>query len=102
MPDHRQTYFEAVGFFLALVERIRDDQWTAHGLGVWTVRELVVHTLDIAAALGLEVEPPAAPLAVTLNLTLELAARRAAPTKRAALLRALTGRAPLPTGFTVL
>ena len=211
MPDHRQTYFEAAGFFLAVAEHIRDNQWSGDGLGVWSVRELVghtsraltnverdlitpveparareddapvsavdyfvagmatpgihvsvaergreagralganpiaairalkaqvrelldrtpddavvttpfgalllpeylptktyelvIHTLDIAAALGIEVEPPAAALAVTLDMTLQLTARRAAPTERVAILRALTGRAPYPEGFTVL
>jgi uncharacterized protein (TIGR03083 family) len=211
MPDQRQTYFEAVGFFLDVAERIHDDRWEGPGLGTWSVRELVghtgralsnverdlvtpvrpsdgrrenalvtaagyfatgmatpgihesvaergresgaalgadpiaairtlearirelldrtpddavvttpfgalplpeylptktfelvVHTLDIAAALGLEIEPPAAPLAVTLDLALELSALRADPAERVALLRAITGRAPLPAGFTVL
>jgi uncharacterized protein (TIGR03083 family) len=209
MPDQRRTFFEAAAFFLALAERIRDDQWASPGLGVWSVRELVahtglafanaereittlaqpsvpdggapstavefyergmampgvnervaqrgreaaealeddpipsiralevrvhdllartpdeiviatpfaslplpeylltktfelvVHTLDLAAALDLAVEPPAAPLAECLSMALSLAARR----ERAdavALLRALTGRAPLRSDFTIL
>ena len=209
MPDQRRTFFEAAAFFLAVAEQIRDDQWTAPGLGVWSVRELVahtglafanlerevttlaqpsvpdgavlstavdfyergmampgvnervaqrgreasealeddpipsiralearvrdllgrtpddiviatpiasvplseylltktfelvVHTLDLAAALELDVEPPAAPLAECLGMALALAARRTT-SDAVSLLRALTGRVPLPTGFTVL
>lgn len=209
MPDQRQIFFEAAAFFIAVVERIRDDQWNGHGLGVWSVRELVahtalaftnlerevttlaqpsvpnggalstavdfyqrgmampgvnervaqrgreaveslgddpsasiraleagvrdllgrtpdtvviappiaalplseylltktfeltVHTLDIAAALDLDVEPPAAPLAACLGMVLSLAARRDT-SESVSLLRALTGRAPLPASFTVL
>jgi hypothetical protein len=209
MPDQRRTFFEAAAFFLHVAELIRDDQWAAPGLGVWSVRELVahtglaftnlerevttlaqpsvpdggvpstavdfyqrgmampgvnervaqrgheagqelgddpitsvralearvrdllgrtpddivvatpiatlplaeylltknfelvVHTLDLAAALNLDAEPPAAPLAECLGMVLALAARRTTP-EAEALLRALTGRATLPAGFTVL
>jgi uncharacterized protein (TIGR03083 family) len=64
--------------------------------------ELVVHTLDISAAADITLEPPAGPLAATLRVTLQLAARRETPGDAAALLRALTGRAPLPAGYSVI
>jgi hypothetical protein len=62
--------------------------------------ELTVHTLDLAAALDLAVDVPAAPLSESLGLA--LAARRRTPDAAVALLRALTGRAPLPASYTVL
>jgi uncharacterized protein (TIGR03083 family) len=40
----RSTYQQAAAFFLAAVEQVRPDQWDAHGLGEWTVRDLVGHT----------------------------------------------------------
>ena len=63
------------------------------------VLELVVHTLDLATALGLPVEPPARGAAVALEIVADLAVAdgRAAP-----LLLAATGRTGLPPGFTVL
>lgn len=63
------------------------------------VLELVVHTLDLAAALGLPAEPPARGAAVALGIVADLAVAdgRAAP-----LLLAATGRTGLPAGFTVL
>ena len=64
--------------------------------------ELVGHTLDICAATGIVLEPPAEPLAAALRVTLELAARRQEVAESAVLLRALTGRAPLPAGFSVI
>ena len=63
--------------------------------------ELTVHTLDLAAALNLIVDVPAAPLDECLLLATSLA-RRAPRQAAVGLLRALTGRAPLPDGFTVL
>ena len=63
------------------------------------VLELVVHTLDLATALGLPAEPPARGAAVALGIVADLAVAdgRAAP-----LLLAETGRTGLPPGFTVL
>ncbi|AGL15721.1 maleylpyruvate isomerase N-terminal domain-containing protein [Actinoplanes sp. N902-109] len=57
--------------------------------------ELVVHGLDVAAAAGVPVEYDAGVLADTTAQ----AVRAADP---AVLLRALTGRAPLPPGYSVL
>jgi uncharacterized protein (TIGR03083 family) len=61
--------------------------------------ELVVHTADLAAAIGVPSEPPAVPAAQALELLARLAVehRAAGP-----LLRAATGREGLPSGFTVL
>lgn len=61
--------------------------------------ELVVHTLDLAAALGQPAEPPPGPAVEAVHLLGDLAVAdgRAGP-----LLLAATGRAGLPTGFSVL
>ncbi|MCY4725227.1 maleylpyruvate isomerase family mycothiol-dependent enzyme [Nocardioides sp. STR2] len=61
--------------------------------------ELVVHTADLAAALGVPTEPPPFPAAQAFELVARLAvdAGLASP-----LLRAATGREGLPPGFTVL
>jgi len=61
--------------------------------------ELVVHTLDIAAALGREVSTPADALSQSLQLAVELAL---AKDDGQALLLALTGRKPLPENYSVL
>ena len=63
------------------------------------VFELVVHTLDIAAALDREVSAPPQPLADALQLAAELALRNG---DGQALLLALTGRKALPEGYSVL
>jgi uncharacterized protein (TIGR03083 family) len=63
------------------------------------VFELTIHTLDLATAAALAATPPEAAARVTSALVVELAlsGRKIAP-----LLRATTGRGPLPTGFSVL
>jgi hypothetical protein len=61
--------------------------------------ELVVHTLDIAAALQQEVAMPAEPLRQSVHLATDLALSQG---DGQPLLLALTGRKPLPTGFSVL
>jgi uncharacterized protein (TIGR03083 family) len=61
--------------------------------------ELVVHTLDLAAALSLEVTLPATATTVSLHLLADLALQ---PGKAAPLLLAATGRSPWPGGYTVL
>ena len=63
------------------------------------VFELVVHTADLATALGVPAEPPAGPAALALGLVtgLVIADRNAAT-----VLLAATGRSGLPQGFTVL
>lgn len=61
--------------------------------------ELVVHSLDIAAATGQEVTPPANALRGTIQLATELALLHG---DGPALLLSLTGRRPLPADFSVL
>ncbi|MET0864981.1 MAG: maleylpyruvate isomerase N-terminal domain-containing protein [Nakamurella sp.] len=61
--------------------------------------ELVVHTFDIAAALNRDVVPPAEALADAVDLATELAGLKG---DGPALLLALTGRKPLPEGYSVL
>ena len=61
--------------------------------------ELVAHTADLAAALGLQSEPPALAAEQVLELVGRLAVAGATATQ---LLRAATGREGLPPGFTVL
>lgn len=61
--------------------------------------ELVVHGLDIASSAGIESDPPAP----AMTSALHLAAALAEATGRASVLvRAITGRTALPSGFTVL
>ncbi len=61
--------------------------------------ELVVHTCDLAVALGLEPAPPAAAAAVATRLLGDLAV---ATGRAGELLLAGTGRRPLPPGWSVL
>ena len=62
------------------------------------VVELTVHTLDLAAAVGVPVaEPPESAALVSLIVLTAMAAQPSS----AVLLRALAGRAPLPLGFNV-
>ena len=61
--------------------------------------ELVAHTVDLAAALGIDADVPARPAlqALTLASALAVETDHSGP-----LLRGVLGRAPLPEGFTVL
>jgi uncharacterized protein (TIGR03083 family) len=61
--------------------------------------ELVVHTLDLARALGSDAEPPPAAATEALRLVAELAPRRGAA---GPILLAATGRTTLGPGFSVL
>ena len=61
--------------------------------------ELVVHTYDLAAALGLPVEFPAPVLAETVGVLARTGAERGHGVE---LLRALTGRGGLDAGFSVV
>ncbi len=63
------------------------------------VFELVVHTADLAVALGVAAEPPAGPAALALGLVSDLAI---AGGQAATILLATTGRVGLPAGFTLL
>jgi uncharacterized protein (TIGR03083 family) len=64
------------------------------------VFELVVHTLDLATALSLEMTVPATAITVTLHVLADLAAQQ--PGKAAPLLLAATGRCALPDAYSVL
>jgi uncharacterized protein (TIGR03083 family) len=105
-PDPRSIAAETAERVLALVSAAADDRLiTTYGGGMrlgdylpTRVFELTVHSLDLAAALGLEVEPPAAALRVSLGIAQEVALRRG---RGAALLRAVTGRAGLTAGFSI-
>lgn len=61
--------------------------------------ELVVHTLDLAAALGLHAEPPPGPAAEAVHLLADLAV---ADGSAGPLLLAATGRRGLPPRYSVL
>jgi uncharacterized protein (TIGR03083 family) len=61
--------------------------------------ELVVHTLDLAAALDVPAEPPAAALAEALEIAAGLALHAG---QGGEVLLALTGRRPLPAGFSLI
>ncbi len=63
------------------------------------VTELTIHTLDLAKALGIEVEPPRECLRDTLYTLADYAVRLNVGVDVAF---ALTGRAELPLGFTVV
>jgi uncharacterized protein (TIGR03083 family) len=63
------------------------------------VFELTIHTLDLAAAVGATATPSEAASRITSTLVLELAL---AAGKVGPLLLAVTGRGPLPPGFSVL
>ncbi len=61
--------------------------------------ELIVHTLDLARAVELRARPPAQPLSTTLALLANLALLQGEGPDVAL---ALTGRGPLPPGFSVM
>ena len=61
--------------------------------------ELVVHTLDLQRSLGWAPAMPEGPLGAALELAAALAARSSSAPQ---VLLALTGRAPLPDGFSVV
>ncbi len=63
------------------------------------VLELVVHTLDLARALGVEATPPREALRCALHLLAELAVESG---RGGRLALAATGRGVLPAGFSVL
>ncbi len=61
--------------------------------------ELTIHTLDIASATGLALEPPDAPMKITLQLLVD---RAMGLGQGPALALATTGRRPLPEGFSLV
>ena len=92
---------------LALIRTVADDALLGTPVGGMRLLdylptrtfELVVHTLDLAAALGVDAQPPEAALDAALDLAVDLATRRG---RGPVALLALTGRRPLPPGFSVL
>lgn len=66
------------------------------------VVELVVHGIDLAAALGLEARIPAIAMEVALESLAELAVRRPEELDPVDLVNALTGRGSLPEGTNLL
>jgi hypothetical protein len=63
------------------------------------VVELTVHSLDLAKAVDIAVEAPAAAATVTLNVLTELAV---AAGKADDLAMAATGRGALPSGYSLM
>lgn len=92
---------------LALEERLPDDHPMRTPGGVrplsrylpTRVTELTIHTLDLAKALGIEVEPPRECLRDTLYTLADYAVRLNVGVDVAF---ALTGRTELPSGFMVV
>lgn len=126
--DTRRVFADAAAWFVDVAAQV-GGRWDEPGLGEWDVRalvghtsrslltveaylamrlsdylptrtfELVVHTLDLARALGLRLEPPPAAATAALHLAVDLAvAGDAAGT----LLLTATGRGAPPAGFSVL
>ena len=105
-PDPLTVLRATADRVLALVDRTADDALarTAGGrmrlvdyLPTRTF-ELVVHTGDLAAALGVDAVPPPSAARAVLLLAGSLVAEQDA----LAVLFALTGRRPLPDGFSVV
>jgi Mycothiol maleylpyruvate isomerase N-terminal domain len=105
---------DPVGFLAELEERVRakvaaaaDDAFVATAAGGMRLVdylptrtfELVVHTADLAAALGVPGDPPPEAAASALQLAALLVREHGDATD---VLLALTGRRALPPGFTVL
>ena len=63
------------------------------------VLDLTIHTLDIAAAVGAQVQPPPGPMEITLHLLADLSVGRGSGPELAF---ALTGRGNLREGFSLL
>jgi len=61
--------------------------------------ELIIHTMDLAKAVGVDAKPPENGMAATLEILGQLALYRG---QASDLVMAATGRHGLPNGFTVL
>jgi len=106
-PDPGDSVAEIATRVLATVRVASGDDLVTTPVGGMRLRdylptrtfELTVHTCDLAMALDEPLDVPAAAAVASVHLLGALAARagQAGP-----LLLAATGRAPLPTGFTVL
>ena len=91
---------------LAAVDQASDDAVCRTIAGVmWLsdfldsrIVELVLHGLDLCVALGRPLDPPGGPA----QRALDILAASVARTDRGAVLLALAGRAPLPSGYSAL
>lgn len=106
----RSTAIEAVvERVTARVRTARPDARVLTPMGEWAlaaylptrVFELTVHTIDLRVAAGLATDPPAVAAREALRV-LGLLVADADPGDAATLLRALTGRAGLPPGWSAL
>jgi Mycothiol maleylpyruvate isomerase N-terminal domain len=105
--DPAATVGELIGRATSALAAAGDDDVVATPVGGMRVRdwlptrtlELVVHGLDAADAAGVPFEPPAAAVAETAALLAKVAA---AVGDGPAVVRALTGRGPLPQNFSVV
>ena len=106
-PDPANAVRDIAARVLSLVTTADDAQLLSTPVGGMRLRdylptrtfELVVHTLDLAAALGVPAEPPPEPAGLSLQIATDLALRSGCG---AEVLLALTGRRPLPAGFSVV
>ena len=69
MTDIRHAFNEATAGFIDAVLAVPDDAWSAPGLGVWTVRELVGHTSRAVVTVEQYLDAPK--LEVTIHSPLE-------------------------------
>ncbi len=118
LDDQVAVYRPAGDHVIALIAGITDAQWNSPALGPWTVRTLVghigrafttvteylarpvaVHSVDLARATGQAAELPNAVCDRALEVSVAAAARRG---QGQSVLLALTGREPLPDGFSVV
>ncbi|GAA2683927.1 maleylpyruvate isomerase family mycothiol-dependent enzyme [Actinoplanes palleronii] len=96
-----------IGRATAALSQVNDDDLVLTAAGGMRVRdwiptrtfELVVHGLDAAAATGLDLDLPVETVAESVRLAYRSALALGAGVP---LLRALTGREPLPPGFTIV
>lgn len=94
---------------IALVGRTAPDAVVGSPAGTMTLRqylpsriaELTVHGLDIVAAAGAALDPPASALRASLAFAAAAAARRGGTKDATAVLLALTGRGALPAGYSI-
>jgi uncharacterized protein (TIGR03083 family) len=106
-PDPASAVREIADRVLKLLADADDEQLLSTPVGGMRLRdylptrtfELVVHTLDLAAALGVLAEPPPEPAGLSLQIAADLVLRSG---RGAEVLLALTGRHPLPAGFSVV
>ncbi|MCH7622101.1 MAG: maleylpyruvate isomerase N-terminal domain-containing protein [Chloroflexi bacterium] len=105
--DPKEAIGETAHRVLTLVDQLPDS--LIIGLPIGGIRlidylpsrvmELTIHTLDLAAALELRIQPPPPALTVTLRLLADLATET---TQGGDVALALAGRQPLPEGFNLL